>query len=170
MSCTELEACALVPLSLFTVMSVNGNRGKLGSSVPVSVFPPLYGRFFTASITASLVVWALRCHSIRGSPLYWAKPAHTVISAQFTFKTLTVFTRKQLNSDSKSPHRFWSCQTLRWRLEPDFPGRPWPAWSWCGRCSRSRPPEWRCRIWPESYTWTPLQLETNTHKKGKWQH
>lgn len=37
---------------------------------PVSVFPPLYGRFLTASMTDSLVVKALRCHSILGSPLY----------------------------------------------------------------------------------------------------
>lgn len=40
------------------------------------VFPPLYGRFLTASMTASLVEYVFRCHSNLGSPLYWARPAN----------------------------------------------------------------------------------------------
>lgn len=51
-----------------------GIRKQESSELPVRVFPPLYGRFLTASITASLVGKALRCHSILGSPLYWASP------------------------------------------------------------------------------------------------
>ena len=46
----------------------------LNETVPVSVFPPLYGRLRTASITSSLVLKAFKCHSILGSPLYWARP------------------------------------------------------------------------------------------------
>lgn len=44
---------------------------------PVRVFPPLYGKFLTASMTASLVEKLFRCHSILGSPLYWARPTNT---------------------------------------------------------------------------------------------
>lgn len=43
-------------------------------NIPVSVFPPLYGRFRTASITSSFVLKAFKCHSILGSPLYCARP------------------------------------------------------------------------------------------------
>jgi hypothetical protein len=43
-------------------------------NIPVRVFPPLYGRLRTASITSSFVLKAFKCHSILGSPLYCAKP------------------------------------------------------------------------------------------------
>lgn len=49
-------------------------------TVPVKVFPPLYGRFRTASRTASLVPQAFKCHSIRGSPLYCARPTEPQIN------------------------------------------------------------------------------------------
>ena len=42
--------------------------------LPVNVFPPLYLKFLTASKSCSLVVKLLRCHSVRGSPLYWVRP------------------------------------------------------------------------------------------------
>lgn len=42
--------------------------------LPVKVLPPLYRKFLTASSTWSLVEYALRSHSVRGSLLYWDSP------------------------------------------------------------------------------------------------
>lgn len=46
----------------------------MGIIIPVRVLPPLYGRLATASNKESLVLWVFRCHSVLGSPLYWARP------------------------------------------------------------------------------------------------